>query len=178
MEEMARRAAAVRGTPVEKKADGSSDGVAPVVVPRKAPSPDSPAAKALAAKKEEIAKKIASGSVAAPSKSMAVGVPSRVAPASGAAAQATEKVQAPSIKGRYATEGSSPLSAKAEPAKTEPAKATPKAATAKAPSEAKEAQLAVSEALKDVSSAMGRAVHIHVHAPVHIHIGESPKSKL
>ena len=56
LQEMARRAAQIRGNP--------SDGIAPVAVPRKKLSSDSPAVKALEAKKEEIAKKIASGSVA------------------------------------------------------------------------------------------------------------------
>ena len=120
---------------------------------------------------------------------MAVGVPSRVGGTAPAAAAAPkETVSAPSIKERYATEGSAPAPAKAAPAaaaakpaaapatpaKTGPAKA---AATAALPAEAKEAQAAVSEALKEVSGATGKAIHIHVHAPVHIHIGASP-SKL
>lgn len=174
MEEMSRRAAQVRGVPAE----GTPDGVAPVLVPRKPVSADSPAAKALAAKKEEIAKKIASGSVAAPSKSMAVGAPSRLAGSSPAVASPTKEtasVAAPSIKERYATEGSAPVVAK--PTSVKPAATPSKLSTsaknvaAAMPAEVKEAQAAVQDALKDVAASTGKAIHIHVHAPVHIHIG-------
>jgi len=171
MEELSRRAAATRGVAAGTI---SADGAAPVVVPRKVRSPDSPAVKELAEKQKEIASKIAQGSVASASQSMAVGMPSKIA-AVGQNLKAVPKATAPktpSIKERYATEGSSPATVKAEVS----APSTP--ARTAIPKEVAQAQTAVSAALKEASSALGQAIHIHVHAPVHIHIGESPKSKL
>ena len=166
LSELAKRASQVRGTP--------SDGVAPVVVPRKKPSSGSLAAKAMEAKKEEIAKKIASGSVAAPSKSMSVQAPSRLTSQSASTTSAPSKFpDAPSLRERYATEGSTPKPYEGEAvaaaaSKTNSPGAAQKAAAVK---QANKVQSEVTGAMKEVGDALGKAVHIHVHAPVHIHIG-------
>jgi len=177
MDEMAKRASAVRGSPAEAKASPDVPGIAPVKVPRKQPDPESPAMKALAEKKAEIDAKISKGPAA--SASMGVATPSKAA------------ASAPSIKERYTTPGSAPTASKPAPivAAASPskpataAKPAAKAAPATKPAAAAPSTPDLAQALAPAKQALqdamgGKVVHIHVHAPVNITIESPSSSKL